>query len=434
MKNTTAQELLSFIGKHPGRFHVVSGFENMLLQNGFQKLYMQNEWRLSLGGKYFITPNDSAVIAFSIPNEVSGGFMLSAAHSDAPTFKIKDGCDKVSAHYTQLNTEVYGGALLNTWFDRPLGVCGRVMVNCEGRLVSKLCNIDSDLLMIPSVAIHMNREANRGVEVKPNVDTFPLFGDESSKDKFLQLVARNVDVEVKDIVAHDLYLYNRQSPTFFGDDEQYIAAPFLDDVECAYGCMQGLINAQQKGSINLCCVFDNEEVGSGTKQGAEASTLVNLLRRIVRSLGMDEDSYLRMLPHSFMVSADNAHAMHPNHPEYSDSCNCPYMNKGIAIKFNANQRYTTDAVSAAIFRNICKAAEVPTQVYANRSDMPGGGTLGSIATTKLPINTVDIGLAQLAMHSSFETAGAEDIDSLKRAMTAFYSSQIFATEDGYTIQ
>ena len=262
------------------------------------------------------------------------------------------------------------------------------------------------------------------------MDTLPLFSDENGKGKFMQVVADSLGINAEDIIGHDLYLYNRMAPTFLGRDDEYIASPKLDDVECAFGCMEGFINAAESGSIPVCCVFDNEETGSSTKQGAASNILRDLLRRIALNLGKSEEEYLAMVAQSFMVSADNAHAQHPNHPEYSDSDNCPYMNKGIVIKFNANQKYTTDAVSDAIFAEICAKAGVPVQHFANRSDVLGGSTLGNLANAHVSMNTVDIGLAQLAMHSSYETAGCADVDYMIRALAAFYQTNIASFGDG----
>ena len=435
MKNPVAEKLLDFMKNSPTRYQVVANFEQRLNDAGYTKLYPEKVWQLENGGKYYLSPNGTAIMAFRIPDKVSGGFMMAAAHSDSPTFKVKDNAEKASAHYVQLSTERYGGALMATWFDRPLSVAGRVLVRGEnGRIAVKLVNIDRDLVIIPSVAIHMNRNANAGFEIKANIDTLPLFSDESGKDAFMQLVAQSAGVAKEDILCHDLYLYNRQQPAFLGRNDEYIASPKLDDVECAFGCMEGFIAAEESGSIPVCCVFDNEEVGSETKQGAAANVLRDTLRRIALALGKSEQEYLAMIAQSFMVSADNANAQHPNHPEYSDMDNCPYMNRGIVIKFNASQKYTTDGVSAAIFRQVCKEAGVPVQVFANRSDLAGGGTLGSIATTKVPVSTVDIGLAQLAMHSCYETAGAEDIESLVKAMRVFFSKTMTVENGEYGVE
>ena len=434
MKNENAVKLLDFMKKSPTRYQVVANLEEALNEKGYTKLYTEQAWKLCRGGKYYVSPNGSTIMAFRIPSNPVAGFMISAAHSDSPTFKIKDNPEKVGAHYVQLSTERYGGALMATWFDRPLSVAGRVLVRGEnGRISPRLVNIDRDLVIIPSVCIHMNKTANNGFEIKANIDTLPLFSDENGKGTFMRTVAESIGLNAEDIIGHDLYLYNRTAPTFLGRNDEYIASPKLDDTECAFGCMEGFMNAEESGSIPVCCVFDNEETGSSTKQGAESNLMRDLLRRIALNLGKNEEEYIAMIAQSFMVSADNAHAQHPNHPEYSDFDNCPYMNKGIVIKFNANQKYTTDGISAALFRQVCADAEAPVQVFANRSDLAGGGTLGSIANTKVAVSTVDIGLPQLAMHSCYETAGAEDIDSLVKAMKVFYSKTLTVKDGEYGI-
>ncbi len=434
MRNKTAQELLDFLKNSPTRYQVVKNLENMLDGEGYEKLYTEELWNIKKGGKYYVSPNGSSIMAFRIPENLTGGFMISAAHSDSPTFKIKENPERANEHYVQLNTEKYGGALMATWFDRPLSIAGRVLVRTEGgKICTRLVNIDRDLTIIPSVAIHMNRQANSGFEIKANVDTLPLFADGGGKGEFMTTVAEAAGVAADDILGHDLYLYNRQTPTFIGRNEEFIAAAKIDDTECAFGCMRGFMLAEESESIPVCCVFDNEEVGSGTKQGAASNILRDLLRRIVLCLGKNEEEYISMVARSFMVSADNAHAQHPNHGEYADALNCPYMNKGVVIKFNANQNYTTDGVSAALFRQVCAEAGSDVQLYANRSDLGGGGTLGSIANTKVSAITVDIGLAQLAMHSCYETAGADDIESLVNAMRVFHSKSLKLSRGEYTL-
>lgn len=434
MKNKTAQELLDFLKKCPTRYQVVSSFEGMLDEEGYEKLYTEEMWNIKAGGKYYVSPNGSSIMAFRIPAHLTGGFMISAAHSDSPTFKIKENPEKANEHYVQLSTEKYGGALMTTWFDRPLSIAGRVLVRGEGGKISThLVNIDRDLVIIPSVAIHMNRQANSGFEIKANIDTLPLFAQGSGKGEFMNTVAESIGVDANDILGHDLYLYNRQAPTFIGREDEFIASAKIDDTECAYGCMRGFMLSEESESIPVCCVFDNEEVGSSTKQGAASNILRDLLRRIVLCLGKSEEEFISMVAKSFMVSADNAHAQHPNHGEYADPLNCPYMNMGVVIKFNANQNYTTDGVSAALFRRVCIEASAPVQLYANRSDLGGGGTLGSIANTKVSAITVDIGLAQLAMHSCYETAGAEDIESLVNAMRVFHSKSLKVNRGEYLL-
>ena len=429
-----AKELLGFIEKSPSCYHVIGNFEEMLRAAGYTALPEEEKWDLQPGGKYYVTRNGSSVLAVRVPQQVTGGFLMAAAHSDSPTFKIKENPEHPAlGHYVQLNTEKYGGSLMATWFDRPLSVAGRVLVQTEQGIETRLVDVDRDLLVIPSVAIHMNRGANDGMKYQANVDTYPLFGDESAAGGFMTAVAEAAGEDKGDILGHDLFLYCRQKGTLLGDKEQFVHSPKLDDLECAWGLMQGFLKAEEGGSIPVCCVFDNEEVGSETKQGAASTLLRDTLRRIVLALGGNEEQLLTMLAKSFLVSADNAHARHPNHPEYADGDNAPFMNKGIVIKYNANQRYATDGVSAAIFRAVCRETGVETQVYANRSDLPGGGTLGSIANTHVPVSTVDIGLAQLAMHSVSETAGVGDLADLCKAMEVYFGKTLVKQDGKYRL-
>ena len=425
MKQALARELLRFIRKSTSCYHVIANLEELLQQAGYQALREEAPWVIGPGGKYYVVRNGSSLLAFRTPEKLTGGYMLAAAHSDSPTFKLKEQPEKLSAgHYVQLSTEKYGGMLMGTWLDRPLSAAGRVLVRQGEKLAVRLVDIDRDLLVIPNVAIHMDRTANDGKKYLANVDTLPLLGGVSAQGGFRKLLAESAGVRAEDILGHDLFLYCRESGTLLGPEEEYILSPKLDDLECAYGCVQGFLQAEPSESIPVCCVFDNEEVGSETKQGAASPFLRDTLRRIARGLGLDEEAHQAMLARSFLVSADNAHAQHPNHPEYSDSGNCPFLNEGIVIKFNANQRYATDGISCALFREVCRQADAPVQVYANRSDLAGGSTLGSIANTKVPVNTVDIGLPQLAMHSAVETAGVEDLFSLVRAMTCYFSKTL----------
>ena len=414
----TANELLTFIENSPSCFHVIANFRAMLAEAGYTELRETEAWQLAAGGKYFTVRNESSIIAFRVPQTDFTGFMMSAAHSDSPTFKIKENPEAAGTYNIRLTTEKYGGALMSTWFDRPLSAAGRLIVREGGKIVTKLVNIDRDLLIIPSVAIHMNRAANDGVKLQANVDTFPLLGCGSPDLRVI--VAESAGVRPEQILGHDLFLYLRERGTVLGARQELLAAPQLDDLECAFALTEGFLRAAPSRAIPVLAVFDNEEVGSETKQGAASSFLRDTLRRLTAALGLSEQAYLRLLAGSFMVSADNAHAQHPNHPEFADGLNTPYLNGGITIKFNANQRYTTDAVSAAAFRLLCQETGVAVQVYSNRSDLPGGSTLGSISNTRVAVPTVDIGLPQLAMHSSFETAGVQDLEDLVRVMTAYY--------------
>ena len=424
MEQNPNTALLDFIEKSPSVYHVTENLTALLREKGYAPLSERQRWSLVPGGKYYLTRAGSSLIAFRLPERAAWtGFRLSAAHSDSPCFKLKAEPELTGNGYLRLNTEKYGGMLMATWFDRPLSIAGRVLVKEEGKLVSRLVNLDRDLLVIPSVAIHMNRNANDGTKLLANIDTVPLMGEAADAGRLKALLAEAAECAEEDLADGDLYLYCRGRGTVLGAENEYIVSPKLDDLECAWGCMRGFLEGENKSAdtVAVCCVFNNEEVGSETKQGAGSTLLRDTLRRACLSCGKDEVDFMALLAGSFLVSADNAHAVHPNHPEYADPGNAPWMNGGIVIKHNANQRYATDGVSAAVFRSVCEDADVPTQIFANRSDLAGGSTLGSIADTFVPVPTVDIGLAQLAMHSAVETAGSADLAYLVRAMTEYYA-------------
>lgn len=428
-----SEELLLFIEKSKSCFHSIENIKHELDEHGFEELLESKKWNLEKGKKYYVTRNSSSIIAFDIGEDLDNySFNMVASHSDSPTFKIKDNYKiEVSNKYIQLNTEKYGGMLCSTWFDRPLSVAGRVIVKKGNKLVTKLVDVDRDLVLIPNVAIHMNRTANTGMKYNEQIDMLPLFGSKNDdNDNFMDIVADSIGVKKDDIVGNDLFLYNRMKPSIWGSNNEYISSPKLDDLQCAFTSLRSFISAHNDKSINVYCCFDNEEVGSATKQGAQSTFLVDSLKRINEGIGKNNEDYFRALASSFMLSADNAHAVHPNHPEKSDPTNRVYMNDGIVIKYNANQKYTTDAVSSALFKTICKNIDVPCQSYTNRSDMPGGSTLGNIATTHVSIRMVDIGLAQLAMHSSYETAGMKDTYYMFKAIKEFYNSHIEETSEG----
>ena len=413
-----AEQLLDLIEQSPSRYHATANLKDRLTAEGYAVLAEDAAWDVRPGGRYVVTRNDSSLLAFRVPEGEITGFALAAAHSDSPTFQIKEHAEKLSARCTVLGTEKYGGMLMNTWFDRPLSVAGRIIVERDGKLEARLVDVDRDLMIIPSVAIHMNRAANDGVKLLANVDTFPLLG--CGAQDLRAIVAEAAGVAPEQILGHDLFLYLRGRGSVLGAEGELIGSPKLDDLACAFALTEGFLQSGPSGAIPVLAVFDNEEVGSETKQGAASNFLRDTLRRLTLALGKTEGDYLRWCAGSFLVSADNAHAQHPNHPEFADAQNTPYLNGGVVVKFNANQRYATDAVSAAAFRLLCRETGEQTQTYANRSDLPGGSTLGSISDTRVAVPTVDIGLAQLAMHSAYETMGARDLDSLVRVMTAYF--------------
>lgn len=431
MYKENAKNLLAFIEKSPSPFHVIQNMREELGKAGFQELVEKDAWNLERGGKYYVPRNDSSLIAFKIPTDEFGGFQIMASHSDAPTFKVKEHAEMEAEHsYVKLNVEKYGGMICAPWFDRPLSVAGRLMVKDGYRLVPKLVCVDRDLLMIPNLAIHMNREVNEGYKYNPQVDLLPVFGDETAKGSFMKIVAESAGVEEQDIVGNDLFLYNRQKGVIWGADEAFLSSAKLDDLECAYASLQGIIAGENEANVCVHCVLDNEEVGSGTKQGAASTFLKDTLTRINRGMGRSEEQYHMALARSFMISADNAHAVHPNKGEKTDPTNRPYPNGGVVIKYSANQKYTTDAVSSAVLKMLCEKAEIPVQTFVNRSDMLGGSTLGNISNTQVAMNTVDIGVAQLAMHSPYETGGVRDVTYLIKLAETFFASAICSGEHG----
>ena len=422
MYKKTAKKLLKFIQKSPTAFQAVEEMSQRLQKEGFKELKEEKHWDLKAGGNYFVTRNHSAVIAFSIPKKPAWKFHIMASHSDSPALKIKENPEMdVEKAYIKLNVERYGGMLLAPWFDRPLSVAGRLIVRKNGEIQEKLVAVDKDLLVIPNLAIHMNREVNDGYKYNVQKDMLPLYSDYDGKGSFMKLMAAETDVAEEDILGHDLFLYDRTPGTVWGANEEFISAPRLDDIQCAFASLEGFLRGERKESIAVHCVLDNEEVGSTTKQGAASTFLKDTLMRINMGLGRTQEEYLMTLADSFMVSADNAHALHPNHTDKTDPVNRPVLNGGIVIKYNANQKYCTDGVSAAIFKDICDRAEVPYQTFVNRSDMAGGSTLGNISNTQVPMKTVDIGLAQLAMHSVYETTGAKDTESLAKAAAVLFA-------------
>ena len=421
--NEKIRGLMDFLDASRSVYHTVAYISDILDKAGYTHLPEGDDWTLEDGGKYYITRNMSTVIAFRIPHGEPAGFLLSASHSDRPSFKIKEN-GELESKYIRLSTERYGGMLMAPWLDRPLSVAGRVMVETPTGVKMKLVDIDKDLMIIPNVAIHMNRKINDGYAYNPATDTIPLLGDRDVKGMFGRMIA---DQAQGRILGHDLFLYLRQKSTVWGIEQEFISSQALDDLQCAWGCLQGFLNATESGSVPMYCVFDSEEVGSRSVSGADSTMLTSTMNRIARYL---DANLARMMSQSFLVSADNAHAIHPNHPELADPNNAPVMNGGIVVKFNASQRYTTDAVAAAVFRSVCNRAGVPTQTYYNRPDIPGGSTLGYVSLTHVSVPTADIGLAQLAMHSCYETAGVRDAEYLADAMQAFYSSTLQSQQDG----
>ncbi len=425
------RQLLDFLDTSPTCYHAAANLAHTLENAGYRRLWESQTWTLEAGGRYFVTRGESTLAAFRVPRPDFTGFMLAAGHSDSPSLKLREAAETASAgNCLRLSVEPYGGGIYRSWLDRPLSVAGRVLVRREERIESRLVNVDRDLLVIPSVAIHMDRSVNKGTALDPAVDLLPLFGMGRETGAFRRLIAETAGAAAEDILSTELFLYPRTPGTVLGAEEELVAAPRLDDLQCVFGCFQGFLGAADSASVPVLCVFNNEEVGSGTRQGADSTFLTDVLSRISGALGRSAEEHHAALANSFLVSADNAHAVHPAHPEYADKQERPVLNGGVVIKYNANQRYTTDAVSSAVFRQVCREAGVMVQSYSNRADLPGGSTLGGISSAHLSIPSVDIGLPQLAMHASFEVAGVRDTEALVRAMSVYFSKSFRRLQDG----
>mgnify|MGYP000101595789 FL=1 len=428
-------DLVEFLQESVTPFHAAATAESWLRAAGFTRLEEADYWNLEPGKGYYTTRNGSSVVAWRVPDHAIGGWRIVASHSDSPTWKIKtdivenDGCRRLSV-------EGYGGMIMSTWLDRPLTVGGRALVKTEDGIESRLVCIDRDLLVIPSLAIHFQRDINKGHTFNPQVDMQPLWGPAGSRT-LTDLVAEELGVDTADILDSDLQLVTRQAPTQIGPDGEFFMAPRIDDLECAATTLLGFLDAAAEtdsACAPVWAMLDNEEVGSSSRMGAQSSYLRDVLDRIVDSIPHSGQAMHRAMANSFMLSADNAHATHPNFPQKSDPCAPVRLGGGVVLKYNASQKYTTNAVSGAIFRAICEKADVPVQVFTNRADEAGGSTLGNLQSHTLPIPMADIGLAQLAMHSAVETASVADAEAMTKAVAAFYRVHLRALGDGtYTL-
>ena len=423
-----AQSVIDFISQSPSSFHAVDNIARLLISGDYQELHMHEEWSLEPNGKYFVRYNGTAIIAFSIPSDgaealVRDGFRMIASHSDSPTFRVKPNGVNVSTA-VRLSTETYGGAILYSWLDRPLGLAGRVLLKSGDSLrpEQRCVDFERPVGVIPSVAIHFNRGVNDGVSFNKQIDMQILAGsgnDEMYRDCLAGEIAKLLDVDKANILDYDLYAYDTTPGCIAGLDNSLVLCPKQDNLTMAYESVMALLDNVDGDSAKMVLVLDNEEVGSGTKQGADSQFPVDVFRRICSKLGMDEEACQRTVYNSFLVSADMAHAVHPNHTELSDPLNSPKLNGGPVIKYNANQKYMTDADGSAVFRAVCEQAGVPCQTFVNRSDMAGGSTLGNIMTSHLPLRGVDVGNPMLGMHSSRETGGTADALYLRLALREF---------------
>lgn len=424
-----AQNLIDFIYESPTSFHAVESSKKLLEDNGFKELDLSKKLELSIGGKYYITKNSSAIVGFVVNSQgiENEGFRIIGSHSDSPSFRIKPNPEmSVGSTYFKLNTECYGGPILSTWLDRPLGIAGRVVLKGEDILNPKerTVNLDKPICIIPNVAIHMNKTINDGYKLNKQKDMLPLVGlinDTLEKDNFLlKEIAKNLCVNIEEVIDFDLFLYEFEKGSIIGANEEFISTGRLDNLSMAHASLNALVNSKGNKGINIVAVFDNEEVGSATKQGADSNMLLNILERICLSIGKDREDFLRAISKSFMISADLAHALHPNMEEKHDPTNKPVMGQGPVIKVNANQAYTSDAYSIAVYKSICKEAGVKYQEFVNRSDERGGSTIGPISSTHLDIPSVDIGSPILAMHSIRELGSVDDHLSIYKTFNKFY--------------
>ena len=429
--NQYVQPFFDYLAASPTAFHAVEGAKRQLLKAGYVCLNEHEAYKLQAGGRYFVTRNQSALIAFQVPGRGLAPFRITASHVDSPALKLKAVMeDRAVKPYVRLNAEKYGGAILSTWLDRPLSVAGRLLVRTEGGIQSRLCDLGRDAAVIPNLAIHFNRNVNDGYSFNVQKDMMALWGDGAEENALLAELADGVGADVKDVVGHDLFLYSRTPGTVWGAKNEFLSAGRLDDLECAWTCLQAFLAAQGEDHLNVYALFDNEEVGSLSKQGADSTLLADTLLRIGEALGAGAGETRAAMAAGFMASADNAQAFHPNYPEKYDAQNRVLMNGGVVVKYSANQKYTTDGVSSALFSEVCRAAGVPVQYFVNRSDIVGGATLGGLSNTHVSMNTVDIGLAQLAMHSVWETAGVQDLPYMIDALKMFYRAGLRMKGDG----
>ena len=428
----TTDKLMEYIQDSPSPYHAAAAAAARLEAAGFTRLEESAPWALSPGQCCYTTRNQSSLIAFRLPGGTPEGWRMTAAHSDSPTFYVKNDALEGDKRYVRLAVEGYGGMNCASWLDRPLTVAGRAVVRTPAGVEGRLVYLDRDLLTIPSLAIHQQRDVNRGHDYNAQKDMQPLYAL-GGGPSLTALLAEELGVDAGDILATDLVLCPRQAPVRIGPEGEFFQAPRIDDLGCAYATLEGFLSAKGTERFGqLYCLFDNEEVGSGTRQGAMSSFLPDVLTRIGEALGLSAADHRALLADSMMLSCDNGHARHPNHPELADTNEAPVPNGGVVVKHSP--RYATDGVSAAVFTELCRRAEVPVQHYANRPDQMGGATLGNIADTKLPIPTVDIGMAQLAMHSCFETMGSRDVEAFVRAVRACYESSLRFTPEGVALR
>lgn len=409
------------------RFHTVQVVEEELQKNGFEKLYLKDRWQLKKGGKYMVIHHGSTIFAFTVGTDFEAGdsFRIAASHGDFPGFQIKPNAGMENGGYLQLNTEGYGGAILSTWLDRPLSVAGRVVLKSDDvfKPEIRLLDMKKPVLIIPNLAIHFNREMNKGVELRKQVEMLPIYGTASeklTKDAFVEAIAKSLEVEKEDILDYELMIYNTDKPCFVGLEDEFVSSPRLDNLTSTQALVDGITGEQRTRGINMMIVFDHEEVGSRSKQGAASTLVATYLEKIYASLGLDKHDVINAMEESLFMSVDVSHAFNPNYAAKYDISNRHVMNKGFAIKEASSQSYATDSEAIAIVQQICEKEGIAYQKFVNHSDSVGGGTIGAISSAMLPIRTVDIGVPLFAMHSSRETMGVKDYESLTDYIKAYY--------------
>jgi len=428
----TTKELIEFIKCAPTAFHAVAQIRARLESNGFVYRSERERWEVKPGDLVYTIRNDSSIVAMRVGKNAHRRmgrvprFLVAASHSDSPTYKLKASPEiKSPGDYLRLDVEPYGGLIDRSWLDRPLSVGGRMIFEHEGALQSQLVYVDRDILLIPSLAIHLNRDVNKNGAIDRHRDIYPMASSgELEKGAFLRYLCEQAGMDYEQLRGFDLALVNRQEPTLWGACNEFVSSPRLDDLQCAYATLEGFCSAQNDNDICVYACFDNEEVGSGTMQGALSTLLPDVLRRVASDLGWDEEDFGGAVASSILMSCDNAQAVSPNHSDLYDEENRVYLNKGVVLKEAANQRYTTDAVSRAFFDTICRRCGVPTQRFANRSDLLGGSTLGNLALRQVSMHAVDVGLPQLAMHSAYETSGVADTAYMIRATRELMSTDL----------
>lgn len=428
--NQNANELIQFIETATAPFQVVSTSASYLQENGFVELDMKKPWSLENGKSYYTIPYPSTLFAFHVGADMqeTSNFRIVATHTDHPCLKVKPVPDMTSNGYCKINTEIYGGPILNTWLDRPLSLAGKVALKSDSVFEPTIRYIDikKPILTIPNLAIHMNRDVNKGVELNRQSDMIPIIGlvndSLNNKNFFMNFLAEQLKVAVEDILDFDLYIYNTEKGQLIGANEEFISSPRLDNLTSTYAALRAIMNENRKDGINVIALFDNEECGSKSKQGADSTLMTILLEKIYEGLGFSHARCQEAIMDSMHLSVDVAHAIHPNHTEKSDPTTFAKLNEGIVIKINHNQKYATDSKAIAILQQLCDLGQVKYQKYVNNSNIPGGGTLGSLVSSQLPMLTADIGVPMLAMHSARELMGTKDQAYMNMLLQTFFTA------------